>query len=70
MPTPKKIKSRKVIGGIILIIMATILATTKTMDATLFNAWSTFVALIYGTYVVGNVSQKYVEKPKIKDNAV
>lgn len=54
------LKSRKLIGASILIILATILALGKTMEATLFNGWANFVFLMYSAYVVGNVSGKYV----------
>ena len=52
------LKSRKLIGGIVLIILATILALTEAMTASLFDKWSMFVFLVYTSYVVGNVGSK------------
>jgi len=53
------LKSRKLIGGIVLIILATIVVLTDAMTADLFDKWSFFVFLIYSSYVAGNVSTKF-----------
>lgn len=57
-----KLKSRKVIGGILMIILATIVAMYSEMDVMLFTSWSNFVLIIYATYVIGNVGDKFVNK--------
>lgn len=61
-----KLRSRKLWGGIILIVLATIIALTETMTAGLFSAWGNFVFLIFSAYVIGNVGTKVAHSLKNK----
>lgn len=60
-------KSRKLIGGVVIITLATIIALCGSVSHELFREWADFIFLIYTAYVAGNVGSKFVTKKSKED---